>query len=239
MDDIQRKLSEHFESIRADERLKRYARAHVRKRTHDYGRFDRRKTRVHRLAGSLAAATVFIAILGVNYIPISTIDLDVNPSVEMKINALGQVTEVRGLNSDGVEVAQSIDVVRLPYEKALHRLLLSDVMLPYLEKNCAIFITVVGVTPTHNRDMLEIAVCNTKAVTNTTENLYYCQVDPSTAKEAATQGLSPARYVALLKLRQTYPDITAEDIQNMSMLEIRELTGFQEIDDPCGDQTGG
>ena len=225
-----------FDSVQASERLKRKTKAALRRKTFDYGR-DVQRQRSHRIriAACFAALVLTLSGAGSCLLPASYIDLDVNPSVEMKINVWGRVLSLRGLNRDGTDLAAQVDVDGMPYADAMQRILISDYLDPYLEDGCPISITVVGGPAVQTKEMLENVVCRAYAVAEE-ENVFYFQADAETAKAAKAAGLSVIRYQALQQMQQQDPAFTAEDVQQMSMQEMLQLLDFQALEDPCGEK---
>ncbi len=227
------KIRAAFDQIHTDEKTKRHTRAHLRRRSFDYGR-DRaalRQRRFRRLACT-AALLLLLAGTGLYELPAASIALDINPSIQLQVNAFQKVIRARGLNDDGKALLAHMELEDLPYTKALQRILICDEMGEYLEKGEMLSITVVGGGPLQEEEVLRNVVCSASAVARQ-ENLYYCHVDGETARAAAKEGLSAARYLAFRQLQALDPAITPEDVQQMPMRQIKELLGCEKLDIPC------
>ena len=228
------KLKGAFSVLKAPEKLKRRAKAALRKRTFDYGRqIDRIRARRRRIAGCLTCLALMVTALGSWFIPAASIAVDINPSLELKVNIFDRVIALEGRNSDGEAVAGELDLAGKPYDEAMQRLLLSHGLASYLEQGSTITITLAG-TGDHAVQMLSKVVCRAYAVAEE-ENVVYCQVSWDTVKAAEDAGLCIPRYLAWQELQKTDPHITVEDIKEMPIEEIRKLIYVDTLENPCGE----
>ena len=101
------------------------------------------------------------------------IEMDVNPSVEMKVNRLDRVIQVRGLNADGRELVQNVSLLNLPYNRAVRKLMLSQEMEPFIRSHDLITVSVVGAAPDHTEEMLSNVACSALTVAGR-DNVFYC-----------------------------------------------------------------
>ena len=217
-------IKEAFDSIQAPERLKRTTKAALRKKTFDYGRnVLRLRQHRQRLAGMLASLVLVLTGSGLWFWPSASISVDINPSVELKVNALDRVIALEGRNSDGAAVVKDLDVVGMAYDDAMQRLLLSEGLEPYLTDGSQITITVAGGgTDAHAEQMLSRVLCRAYNIANK-ENVLYCQVDWETVKAAREVNLCIPRYLAWQNLLKTNPAITPEDVREIPKDRIRAL----------------
>lgn len=227
-------IKEAFDSIQAPERLKRTTKAALRKKTFDYGRnVLRLRQHRQRLAGMLASLVLVLTGSGLWFWPSASISVDINPSVELKVNALDRVIALEGRNSDGAAVVKDLDVVGMAYDDAMQRLLLSEGLEPYLTDGSQITITVAGGgTDAHAEQMLSRVLCRAYNIANK-ENVLYCQVDWETVKAAREVNLCIPRYLAWQNLLKTNPAITPEDVREIPKDRIRALAQTVIIEDPC------
>ena len=227
-------IKEAFDSIQAQERLKRATKAALRKKTFDYGRnVLRLRQHRQRLAGMLASLVLVLTGSGLWFWPSASISVDINPSVELKVNALDRVIALEGRNSDGAAVVKDLDVVGMAYDDAMQRLLLSEGLEPYLADGSQITITVAGGgTDAHAEQMLSRVLCRAYNIANK-ENVLYCQVDWETVKAAREVNLCIPRYLAWQNLLKTNPAITPEDVREIPKDRIRALAQTVIIEDPC------
>lgn len=225
-----------FDAIQTPERLKRTTKAALRKKTFDYGRnfLQRRRYRSRLVAGLLSLALVVTG-SALWFWPSASIAVDINPSIELKVNSLDRVIALEGRNSDGIALVREIDVAGMTYDDAMQRILLSNGLEPYLEKNSMITITVAGGgTDAHAEQMLSKVLCRTYAIARE-ENVLYCQVDWETVKAAQNANLCIPRYLAWQHLLQSDPGITPEDVREIPKEEIRILAQVKILENPCGE----
>lgn len=227
-------IKEAFDAIQAPELLKRKTKAVLRKKTFDYGRnVYRLRLRRRRLAGAVLSAVLLLTGGGFWFLPATSISMDVNPSIELKVNALDRVIALEGRNSDGVELVKDIDVAGMTYDDAMQRILLSEGMEPYLEDGSQITITVAGGgSDAHAEQMLSKVLCRAYNIADR-DNVLYCQVDWETVKAARAVNLCIPRYLAWQNLRKTDPTVTAEDVRQIPKEKIRTLAQTIIIEDPC------
>lgn len=232
---MERKLHEGFDAVVASDHLKRNVKAHVRRKTLDYGRdMLRIRYRKQRLAGCLVCLALMVTGLGIWHIPVTTIGLDVNPSVELQVNGLDRVIRLRGRNDDGDQLTAGLDVAGMPYDEAIQRILVSDEMAPYLENGSTFLITISGSENDHTQQMLNNVVCRAYALAEE-ENVFCIRVDSATARAAQSVGLSVARYQAWQILMQEDPKISPEAVLELTMAQIQELIHGENLINPCGE----
>lgn len=228
------RIKEAFGQIQASEQLVRSTRASLRRKTFDYGRnVIRIRTHNRRLAAGLLSLVLIFSGMGLWFLPSARISVEVNPSIELRVNALDRVIALEGKNSDGIALVKDIDVVGMPYDDAMQRILLSSGMAPYLESQAMITITVAGGgTEAHADRMLERVLCRAFNIARK-ENILYCQVDWETVKAAEAVNLCIPRYLAWQNLRKSDPTVTAEDVRQIPKETVWELAQTEIVEDPC------
>jgi hypothetical protein len=233
---LEDKLHTTFDLLHASEHLKRAARAHIRRNTFDYGRqvyqLHRHRSRV---AACLLSFVLMLSGAGIWFLPATSIGLDINPSLELRVNALDRVITLKGKNADGLAVAKHLDVTGMPYDEAMQRILISEELEPYLKSGSMISISVVGGgSDAHAEQILSKVVCRAYALAED-ENVFYCQTDKDTLFAARASGLCIPRYLAWQHLLEENPDVTAEEVSRMPKDEIRALAQLEIIENPCGE----
>lgn len=228
-------LQKAFDAVQADERLKRRTKAYLRRATLDYGRdTQRRRQRQTRMVSCAAAVMLMVMGAGMWLLPVTSIDLDINPSLELRVNTFGRVTELKGMNADGLALVDSLNVKGMRYDDAMQRILISEPLEPYLEDGSLISITVVGKDESLAEEMLSKVVCRAYAIAEE-DNVYYCQTDPETARAARSVGLCVLRYQVWQQLKESDPSITVEAVAMMPKAEIMRLAKFEKLENPCGE----
>lgn len=227
-------IKQAFDAIQTPERLQRTTKAALRKKTFDYGRnIYRIRQHRRRLAGMALSLVLVLSGTGLWFLPSASISVDINPSVELKVNALDRVISLEGKNSDGVALVKDMDVTGMTYDDAMQRLLLSEGLEPFLADGSQITITVAGGgTDAHAEKMLSRVLCRAYNIANK-ENVLYCQVDWETVKAAREVNLCIPRYLAWQNLLKNNPNMTAEDVREIPKEKIRVLAQIIIIEDPC------
>lgn len=235
------RLKAAFSDIRADEELKRKTEAYIARRVRHRGAL-----RLRRLAPVMAClALIFMGWGGLRlwFTPTSVISIDINPSLELGVNRFDRVVSVTGYNDDGRALAESLSLRFLHYETALDQVLASDVVADCLTRNELLSIAVAGKDDAQCRRMLSHA----EACTSGHQNADCHSASMEEMTSAHDMGLSCGRYAAFLELQALDPSITPDQVQNMTMREIRALiTALSEGDESAapaatpaaGTQTG-
>ena len=231
---MDKQIKDAFDTLQTPDRLKRSTKAVLRKKTFDYGR-NVYRIRQHRkrLATGLLSLMLVLSGCGLWFLPSASISVDINPSIELKVNALDRVISLKGRNSDGVELVKNMDVAGMTYDDAMQRILLSEGLEPYLEDGSQITITVAGGgSDAHAEQMLSKVLCRAYNIASR-DNVLYCQVDWETLKAAQAADLCIPRYLAWQNLLKNDPAMTPEDVREIPKDRIRELAQNIIIEDPC------
>lgn len=212
------KIKSAFDSVHATEELKGRTREFLAQKTGGY----RKKPAVpayRRLA--LAACALVLLLWGGWYFyftPVASISVDVNPSIELGINRFDRVISVVGYNEDGRALADSLSVRFLPYEEALDRILSADGFAQYMVPEQFVSVTVIGESEEKSGEMLE----RVNSCAGHHGNVHCSSGSSEEAGAAHEAGLSFGKYQAFLELQALDPDVTPEDVQGLTMRQIRD-----------------
>ena len=224
------RLRDALDTIHADETLKAQTRAYLAQKT----RRRSSAVRVRRLAALACCLLLVCAGLGgyqAYFTPTSAISIDINPSLELEVNRFDRVISVTGYQEDGLALAEALDLKHLNYQDALEEVLACEPVASCLASDETLLITVAGNGGAQQERLLQ----GVKACTAGTQNARCAAADAETLAAAREAGLSLGKYTALLQLQALDPDITAGDIEGLTMREIRE---WMETLSP-GSWTGG
>lgn len=209
------KLRAAFASVQAEPELKAAARAAVARQ-----RARRRPfCRACRLA--LAAACTVFLVLGGGWLwltPAARISIDVNPSLELAVNRFDRVVEVTGYNESGTALAQSLDVLFLPYRQAVDAVLQSDAVAGLLAGDGVVEIGVAGA----DEDRCARLLAGVQACTAGQGNAHCYRAGEEELDQAHALGLSCGRYRAYQELSALDPTVTPEQVNAMTMRQIRD-----------------
>lgn len=216
------RIKEAFDQVQAGEELKERTRAFLSRETNRYqSRIP--CLRIYQTIASAAACFLFVMLGGYwfYFIPTAKISIDVNPSIELGINRFDRVVAIEAYNDDGQDLAASVDIRFKRYEEAVSRILKNENVAALLSQDEIMTITVMESGGTQSVRILSDMESCAAGHPNT-----YCYFADSREVEAAHEhGMSCGKYRAFLELQSQRPDITVttEDIQGMTMREIRDL----------------
>ncbi len=169
-----------------------------------------------------AALCLLILVFGGHWFyftPTAKISIDVNPSLELGINRFDRVVAVEAYNEDGQALAASLDIWFMGYQEAVSRILENEKVAALLSQDEILTITVMeskGVQSTRILSDMESCAAGH-------QNTYCYSADSREVAPAHDHGMSCGKYRAFLELQKRFPDITPEEIQAMTMREIRDL----------------
>ena len=226
-----RRLKEAFDNVHADDELKRHTREFLARRTQGYKRgtiFPYRQ-----MAAVMACFLLTLALAGFGgydlyFIPVSSISVDVNPSIELGINRFDRVVTVDTFNDDGYDVMSSLNVRFMDYRDAMDVILNQESEEAYLAEDACIAITVSGAAEGKQREML----AHLHTCASSYGNVHCSSGSHGEALEAHEAGMTLGRYQAFMKLQALDPSVTQEDIEGLTISQIwdkiAELSGNTE-----------
>lgn len=224
-----------FDRVHADKDLISDTKANIAKKA----AYNEKKyfSPVKRTAMALAGIMVFIMAGGgyVSYAaPVSSVSIDINPSVELRMNVYDRVVGVTGYNDDGEELAESLVVKNMYCTDAINKVLQSEAVTAAQQDDGTVEVTVSS-RMGNRSEKLRQTICDSTPVN--TQNIYCMdnQEDIEAAKEA---GISTGKYRAYLELKEINPDITVDDVRNMSMREIRNMINSDDANGNTTNATG-
>ena len=226
------KIRSAFVAVHASELSKQRTKLFVRKKTHDYNSQRARQSHRRRMVSGLCAAAAMVCLCLFYFTPTARIEMDVNPSIEMEVNRLDRVIQVRGLNEDGRELAKNVSLLNLPYTRAVRKLMLSQEMEPFIRSHDLITVSVVGDAPGHTEEMLANVACSAMTVAGR-ENVVYCSLSEADLQEAKDLNLTVLQYQAFRILSAQNPSVTADTARDMDKRELQTLLSDFQMESPC------
>lgn len=205
-----------LDAVHAEPELKAAARAAVARRA-------RRRTafvRPVRLALATAACAAVVVLGGrwLYFTPTARISIDINPSLELGINRFDRVVSVQGWNDEGTALAEAVDVTHLSYTDAVETILSTDTIETLLAQDAVVEIGVIGDDDTHCANLL----AGVEACTAGQQNAHCYRAGTEEVEAAHDCGLSYGKYRAYQQLAALDPTVTPEQVQGMTMREIRD-----------------
>lgn len=228
------KLKVAFDQVRAEEELKERTKEYLSEKV-----YARKKKRISPLRNFAAAAAcaLLVFLAGGSYLyftPTAYISVDINPSLELGINRFDRIVSVTGYNEDGKALADSLDLKYMDYSDALESLLADQDMEVYLSDNADVVLTVAGKSENQSSQILETV----ESCASSHENVHCHSGDTEEIHHAHNAGLSFGKYQAYLTLKGLDPSVTLEEIQDMTMSQIRELIQEYSQEDSQGSSQG-
>lgn len=208
-----------LDSIHAEEALKQRTREYL----HNTVYQDKKRTSPLRRVRPALAAACLLLILCVSgwyvyFTPTAFISIDVNPSLELGVNRFDRIVSVEAYNQDGQALADTLEVKNLDYRTALEQILADQEVEAYLSDGI-LSLTVAG----RNEDQCSAIYRAMEDCASGHENVRCHSSGSETVAEAHTHGMSVGKYRAYLILHQLDPDITAVQVQGMTMGELYQL----------------
>ena len=222
-----------FHKVHAEKQLKDNTKAFLYEKTNGYTRVKPAYRR--RLIPVVACFLLFISGgYWLYFTPTVAISIDINPSIELGVNRFDKIVSIYAYNSDGQILADSLDIKYRDYTDAINQILTSESISDLLSDDEIMTIGVIGSEDERSATVLaEIESC-----VNGEPNAYCYYANSREVEKAHELGLSYGKYRAYLELQSLNPEITAEDVQNMTMREIRDLIGALSDDDDTGEDAG-
>ncbi len=230
------KLQEIFDNVHAEDALKDKTRVFLRKKTRDYQK--NKASRFKRMIPAVACVLLLLAGWGgyrIYFTPTAVLSIDINPSVELGINRFDRVVSVKEYQDDEENLTGSTSVRFMEYTEALEQILSSEPIADLVAQDEVLSITVIGSDEGRTEEMLSSIEKCTAGQKNT-----YCYAANSQEVAAAHEaGLSYGKYRAFLEVQALDPTITAEEVKNMTMRQIRDLIKDLSGDDFYQPQSDG
>lgn len=220
---MENKIKKAFGSIAAEPGLIHTAYANVVSELKNEKRRKRRFAQGLSLVAASVAVLLFVVGIGLYNNETTYISIDVNPSISLSVNRFDKVIGATPYNEQGRALVESVDVRDKDYAEAVQVIIDSPQMQPYLAAAPAMWVTVQA-----NDDSKEEAVeRSVQSVVDTAlaqhhagTYVEYSCVDEQTRAEAERNGLSAAKYTAILELQQYDPDVLVEEYKHHSMHDI-------------------
>lgn len=211
------KINEAFEGIKAEEELKKSTMEFIAQQ-----HSQRLKPQKNIVRYSLAAAAVIIFTLALGiyemwFVPVTVVSIDVNPSLELRVNRLDRVLDAKAFNDDGTEILDSLSVTGKNYEQAINTVLSNSEFSEYLNSDSLLTFTVAS-----ENDEEIISRIN-RCLKNADQQGVCIAASSDAVNEAHSLGLSLGKYQAYLEISQYDNTITPEDCRNMTMKELNDL----------------
>ena len=217
--DEKEKLKASLDQIHAEESLKTSTKKYLFEKV--YFKEKKRPSPLRKFAAA-AVCSLAVFIGGGSWLfftPTAFISVDVNPSLELGINRFDRIVSVTGYNEDGRALARDLHIKYMDYTDALETLMEDQNMEVYMADNADVVLTVAGDNAAKSSEILD----NVESCMSEHQNVYCHSGNSEEVHHAHDAGLSFGKYQAWQVLQDLDPDITLEEVQDMTMSEIRDL----------------
>lgn len=217
------RLKETFDKIYAEEELKEQTKEFIANKTMNFTNSKNKSS--YKKIIPVVACFLFL-LLGFSgyrlyFTQTSVISIDINPSFELNLNRFNRVISINYYNDDGRKVTNDLDIQFMDYKSALNVILKADSIISYLDQDEILSISVAGRNEQESIEILDnIETCIPKHQNHCCDMGNYDDVS-----EAHAAGLSVGKYRAFLELQKVDPDITVDDVRDLTMRQIRDLIG--------------
>ena len=203
--------------------------------------FIRRERRMKKILAACIAAVLVIGVLagGYTYLktPVAYISLDINPSIELGINALNKVVSSEGVNRDGRALLEGQKIIRASLTDALDSLIGIAAQKNYISDDGT---TVVSITAESNNrkraqnltNIGEQAVSKSIVRYKVKAVIYKDSADLSLRLEAKKEGVSSGKLKLIKSLQALEPSITVEQHKDSKVSDL--LAKAKELVDAYG-----
>lgn len=161
--------------------------------------------------------------------PAAFVGVDVNPSLELTVNAFDRVVKATAINDDGAAVLDALSLEGRSYEEAFATLMDSEAMAPYLAKDAFVD---VNITTQDDALASELQAQSDAVLAGHPYQGACHHADEATREAAAAAGMGVGRYRAACELAELDDSVSVDDCAAMTMRELHDA-----IDHLCEDET--
>ena len=133
---------------------------------------------------------------------------------------MGSEMCIRDSNEDGRALVQELTLTHQNYAEAVEQVLDSPAVADCVSRGEEVTLTVVG----ENEGQSMRLLAGLEGCAAGRKNTFCCAAQPEEVALAHEAGLSYGKYRAFLEAQALDPSLTPQEVQGMSMREIRELT---------------
>ena len=161
--------------------------------------------------------------------PVAYVSMDINPSVELGVNAFDKVVSVEAYNDDGTKILGDTDLKNYNISNAISTLVSHAISRGYIKEDGS---SSIEITTSTDKDKIAIKLEESlKEVTNETLDNNAIEADVDTENvalvrrdEARKLGITPGKLNLIQKLQELDPTITVEAYKDSSVKAIQKKT---------------
>ena len=233
-------FSGYMDKVKAEKELKEKTEAYVRSALSNAQRLkevtDSGKKRIFTkklFAYTAAVAACAVLFLGGNayyHTPVNYVSFDINPSVELGVNAFGTVVSTQAFNDDGLQLLEADDYSNQSLEEVIGSLVQEAAEQGYIAEDGS---TVIAVTAESNNEKTAAKLQNTceesinlvLSAGDTPAVVYTDCVNLQLRIQAREAGISPGKFRLIQILQMLDSDVSLEQYRNAKITDIIMAAG--------------
>lgn len=200
-----------FDAVKAEETLKASTKAFLTER-------KSQKPVVWRVAVVATCLCFLLWGIGMYYTPVAQISVEINPHINLTVNRFGRVIRAEGGNADGETVLENLNLQHMQGTQAVESILCQPTVAELIDKGELLSVGVIGESSVQTEQLLGQMEDCVGAVQQS--ECYYAT--PEEQQQAQAAGMSCGKYRKLQHLQELHSDLTAEEVQEMPMWQIRQ-----------------
>lgn len=182
-----------------------------------------------KLVAAACMATLIVGGSGAAYAyyqtPVSYLSLDINPSVEIGVNAFDKVVKVKGTNDDGNKILAKISIKGSNVRVAVSTLVYSAVDNGFIADNGSSVVSITSETDNSKtaaklENDAETGANQALQETDTTATVIKDNVALARRDQARALGISPGKLNLINKLQKVDPTATVDEYKDASVKDI-------------------
>ncbi|HEX9026780.1 MAG TPA: hypothetical protein VF839_10020 [Clostridium sp.] len=161
--------------------------------------------------------------------PVAYVSMDINPSVELGVNAFDKVISVEAYNEDGKKILEGTNLINYDIDNAVSTVISNAISEGYINKDGSSAIEIT--TSTNKENIANKLEKSLKDVTDETLNSNDIDANIQTENvalarrdEARKLGITPGKLNLIQKLQELDPTINIENYKDSSVKNIQEKT---------------
>lgn len=182
-----------------------------------------------KLVAAACMATLIVggggAAYGYYQTPVSYLSLDINPSVEIGVNAFDKVVKVKGINDDGIKILANVNIKGSNVTVAVSTLVYSAVDNGFIANDGSSVVSLTSETDDSNtaaelENDAETGANQALQETDKTATVIKDNVALARRDQARTLGISPGKLNLINKLQKVDPTATVDEYKDASVKDI-------------------
>jgi len=161
--------------------------------------------------------------------PVAYVSMDINPSVELGVNAFDKVVSVEAYNKDGEKILEGTNLVNANVDDAVSTVILNAISEGYIKEDG---LSVIEITTSTDKEKVATKLDESlKEVVDETLDNNNVEAEVETEKvplarrsEARKLGLTSGKLDVIQKLQELDPTINIEDYKGSSVKDIQKKT---------------